>query len=65
MPLHHGRTTRGIKAAIGKNIKLETGQAHLPRKQAIAIALNTAREDARKYHRSFKAIGLKRWPRRK
>jgi len=47
MPLHHGRTTKGIKSAIGKNISLERKRGY-PMKQAIAIAMSTARRDARK-----------------
>lgn len=37
----------GSKASIGKNIKTEVA-AGKPRKQAIAIALNTAREHGAK-----------------
>lgn len=49
MPLKHGRTTAGIKAAIGANIRTEM-HAHprMPIKQAIAIAMRTARTDARR-----------------
>ena len=39
MPLVHGKS----KKAIGENIKIEES-AGKPKKQAVAIALNTARE---------------------
>jgi hypothetical protein len=64
MPLHHGRTTRGIRASIGKNIKLERSRGY-GRKQAIAIALNTARTDARKHHIKPASVGVKRRYRRR
>ena len=47
MPLKHGRTAKSIRASVGKNIRIER-RAGVPKKQAIAIALNTARRDARK-----------------
>ena len=47
MPLHHGRTAKTIHANVGKNIRAER-HAGVPKKQAIAIALKTARSDARK-----------------
>ena len=43
MPLTKGYTSK----SIGKNIKMEE-KAGKPKKQAIAIALNTARETAKK-----------------
>jgi hypothetical protein len=49
MPLKHGRTTRTIKANVGKNIAIER-HAHVKPKQAIAIAFSTARRDTRKAH---------------
>lgn len=33
------------KEAVGKNIKTEEASGNVPRKQAIAIALNTARRN--------------------
>lgn len=43
MPLKKGKS----KATIGKNIKTEM-QAGKPQKQAVAIALNTARDSGAK-----------------
>ena len=47
MPLKHGRSAKGIRSSVGKNIRIER-RAGRPKKQSIAIALNTARRDARK-----------------
>lgn len=51
MPLKHGRTTASIRANIGPNIAAER-HAHprMPMRQAIAIAMSTARRDAKKAH---------------
>lgn len=59
MPLHHGRTAKGIKASVGKNIKQER-HAGYPRKQAVAIALSTARSDAKKAHVKVRGLGKAR-----
>lgn len=57
MPLKHGRTAKSIRANVGKNIRAER-RAGTPRKQAIAIAMSTARRDARKAGiRAPKGIG--------
>lgn len=63
MPLHHGRTTKGIRASVGKNIALERSRGY-PRKQAIAIALSVARKDANKHHIKPASVGA-RYRRRK
>lgn len=47
MPLKHGRTAKTIRAAVPKNIRTEM-HAGRPQKQAIAIAMATARRDARR-----------------
>jgi hypothetical protein len=47
MPLKHGRTAKTIRAAVGKNIATER-RSGTPSKQAIAIAMSTARRDAKK-----------------
>jgi hypothetical protein len=49
MPLHHGRTAKGIRAAMSKNIRTEI-RAGYPRKQAIAIGYSIARADAKRAH---------------
>ena len=54
MPLKRGFS----KASIAHNIKAER-KAGVPKKQAVAIALNVARKAARKAHKPSKA------PRRK
>lgn len=55
MPLTKGYS----RASIGKNIRREVG-AGKPKKQAIAIALNTAREAAKKAGKPGKAPKRKR-----
>ena len=49
MPIRHGRTTRTIRANIPKNIASEMHSGK-PMKQAVAVAMQTARTDARKAH---------------
>ena len=49
MPLKHGRTAKTIRANISKNIATER-RAGRPQRQAVAIAMSTARRDARKAH---------------
>lgn len=49
MPLKHGRTTKTIQANIGQNIATERHHGR-PMKQSIAIAMRTARADAKKHH---------------
>lgn len=63
MPLHHGRTVKGIKSAISKNISMER-HLGIKQKQAIAIAMNTARKDANKAHIKHSSVGVKRGRRR-
>lgn len=63
MPLHHGRTVKGIKAAVSKNIAMERHRGY-GRKQAVAIALNTARNDAKKAHIKPSSVGAGRYRRR-
>lgn len=47
MPLKHGRTAETIRANIGKNIATERHHGR-PMKQSIAIAMATARRDAKR-----------------
>jgi len=49
MPLKHGTKTRTIAANISKNIATER-HAGRSQKQSVAIAMSTARQDARKAH---------------
>lgn len=63
MPLHHGRTTKGIRAAIGKNIRMERHMG-IKMRQAVAIAMNTARKDANKAHIKPSSVGAGRYRRR-
>lgn len=58
MPIHHGRTTKGIRASIGKNIATER-HLGVPKKQAIAIALSIARKDATKHHIKPASVGAR------
>lgn len=46
MPLRHGRTAKTIRANVSKNIGREV-RAGRPHRQAIAIAMATARRDAK------------------
>ena len=63
MPLHHGRTTKGIRAAISKNISMERHRGY-GKKQAIAIALSVARKDANKAHIKPASVGARKLRRR-
>jgi hypothetical protein len=49
MPLRHARKAKTIRANIGKNIATER-KAGRPMKQSVAIALSTARSDAKAAH---------------
>ena len=49
MPIAHGRTSKTIRANIGKNIRTEIRAGH-SRKEAVRIAYGTAHADARKAH---------------
>jgi hypothetical protein len=44
IPLYHGRTAKGIKRSISKNIRTEIQHGRNPR-QAVAIAYSVARKD--------------------
>lgn len=59
MPLHHGRTAKGIRSSIGKNISLERHRGY-KMKQAIAIAMSTAKRDAKKAHTSIAGVTYRR-----
>lgn len=60
MPIKKGFTRK----TIGKNIATEQ-RAGTPAKQAIAIALSTARRVAKKAGKGLKALGLRPPPKKK